>query len=164
MRLVRNGKAHAENPARENGAGKCRALIFRVLAETDGDAAVLHAGDVPYLEGPAGVIALARQRLTDTALEALARHLLPDEAHQALNAGIAVLHHHPPIAALPNHRFTIVAAQQANDLWIEIRHVRTRTAAEQPPAVRPRRRRATPRPDDESLTVPSAEELWDYED
>lgn len=163
--LVRDGTAHVDGPSLAD-AEVCATLLFRVLAETDGDVAVLHAGDIPYMEGPTGEVDLTRHRLTPAAMAALASYFLPLPALRTLRAGGSVQLEWPVTEELPGDRFTIVAARRHDDLWIEVRHVKPQQQAGMapagPPAARARREHgeATLESEDDSLCVPSAKELW----
>jgi hypothetical protein len=157
MRLLRNTSPRVEERPRETRVETCAALVFRVLAETGGGAAVLHAGDAPYLEGPDGEIELANEGLTAAAMEALAHHFLSEAALRTLRADGSVRIAWPVLSDFPHSRFTIVAALRRDDLWIEVRHAQAQgmPAGARPPAVRGSAHR-----DDERLAVPTADELW----
>jgi hypothetical protein len=166
IRLLKNVEARADGPAPDRRAEACVSLVFRVLAETGSGAAVLHTGDTPYLVVPSGEIELANDRLTPTAMESLARYLLPDAALRALRADASARYEWPILSDLPDSHFTIVAALRHRDLWIEVRHAPASSppaAAPKPPAVRADARRSTANrtsPVDDGLAVPSADELW----
>jgi hypothetical protein len=100
----------------------CAALLLKVLAQTDGDAVVLHGGDTPYLVGASGEKALARKALSTDAVERLAQELLPFQSWEALGKAGTVEHHCLATAA-PGVHFMIVA-EMDDDLWIEVRRVR----------------------------------------
>ena len=73
---------------------------------------------------------MAREHLTADAVEALARYFLPEAALRTLRSDGSVRIEWPTLAELPNSRFTIVAARRGHDIWIEVRHVQARGAAE----------------------------------
>jgi hypothetical protein len=177
MRLLRTAPVYVDDaPLSDRRADVCAELIFRVLAQSGGHVVVLHVGDSPYLDGPDGEIELAHGFLTPQAIEALALSLLPEAALRSLRANGSVRHEAPVLADLPADRFIIVAAVRRHDIWIEVRHetVAVAVALEPVPSVAlvapPAKSPAAPAflaadryaaaRQDESLSVPSAEELW----
>ncbi len=109
-------------------SSQCATLIFRTLAATNAEVAVLHTGDKPYLVGPNGLRDLGTRPLTLAALEGLGQTLLSASALDLLADSGATSYQTPRREELPAERFTVVAGRWDDDFWIEIRRHRTAPA------------------------------------
>jgi hypothetical protein len=137
-------------------AAWCVRLLFQALVEVDGDAAVLHAGERPYLVVPTGPVEVADASLTPAAVEQLIGQILPDAARRTLQAsGMAHANCVMP-EDLSHARFTVTAARFQGDVRLEIHRLRLPNEAPTAGHVR----RANRREAYDDLVLPSAEELW----
>ena len=58
--------------------------LLRSFVDVDGEALVMHAGEKPYVVGPAGQVELAKRPLTMEAVKGIVSQLLPgDVSHVA---------------------------------------------------------------------------------
>ena len=161
-------------------------LLLKALVDADGDAVVIHSGETPYVDGPAGQAELSNGRLTLQTVEKLLAELLPEESQRTLQLLGAIRYECTPIPQYPGEPFTIVAFRDAGEIWVEIRREAVRLE-KAPVAAAPTSRlaRKTPPPaearssapidddddipfspdvlerlDDSDLEVPDAEDLW----
>jgi hypothetical protein len=104
-------------------SARCVSLLFRVLAAADGDRAVLHAGDKPYLVGPRGMQPLAHDDLTASAMRGLVRELLPEPARDALARVGATRYELPLQPDLPRERFEVDAHLAKHGPVVEVRRL-----------------------------------------
>jgi twitching motility protein PilT len=98
--------------------------LLQAIVHVDGEALVMHAGDKPYVVSPTGQVDLATRGLALEAVNGIVSQLLPREQQQALDEFGAVQHELAPIAEFPDEHFTIVAAREGDDVWVEIRRRR----------------------------------------
>jgi hypothetical protein len=126
--------------------------LLSALIALDGEALVLHPGDVPYIAAPGGPVDVASRPLTAAALDALVRELLPEESREELRRQRFSEWRAPRSARYPAERISVVAAFVGDELWVEVR--------------RQRRAAAPPHADSghDELKLPSAEELWPGDD
>lgn len=110
-------------PERDN-ATLCVSLLFRVLVAADGDAAVLHAGEKPYLVGPAGARLLAQTMLSLSALRSLTQELLPERQQHELHVFGATEYEWPSLPELLGEHFTTRAIVAQDELRLEVRRIR----------------------------------------
>src|SRR5712691_9055472 len=96
-------------------------LFLKALVEADGDAVVIHSGDTPYVDSPAGQAELSNEPLTLQTVERLVAELLPEESQRTLKLLGAIRYECTPIPEYPGEPFTIVAFRDATDIWVEIR-------------------------------------------
>jgi len=101
------------------------------MIRADGDALVMHAGERPYVVVGSGTLDLSSQALNLGAMDGMLQQLLPAPAQDALREFGAVEHRLP---STESDAFTVVAAQGADDIWIEIRRRRRKPAAAPPAA------------------------------
>jgi len=116
-------------------------LVSSIL-QADGDALVMHVGESPTVMTRDGSSTLTSGALSLTAMADLLRDLLPSDAQHALDEIGAVEAELPPTPAARGERFTVVAARGGDDIWIEIR--RLRTAADSGASASPRDARSGP--------------------
>ena len=98
--------------------------LLTAIVRADGDALVLHVGERPYIVAPSGQSELSTRLLTFGAMSGMLGELVPAEAQRALQEYGAVQQEMPLLAAVPDERFTVVAARGGEDIWIEIRRRR----------------------------------------
>lgn len=103
--------------------------LLTAIVHADGDALVLHVGEKPYVVAGSRLVELSSRALTMEALVAMIGEILPEPSRQALADLGAVEHELPATPAVPGERFTVVAARNGEDIWVEIR--RPRGAARQ---------------------------------
>ena len=159
LQLINSFAGAADSGNQQNAAATCVHLLFRALVEADGDAAVMHAGERPYLVAPTGAIELADCRLTAMCLESLIDQFLSAAAKRTLSAsGLA----HADCALeedLPLERFTVAAARSLGDLRLELHRLRVPDEDHVPHFTNAARAGRTHKQYDD-LTLPSADELW----
>src|SRR4029077_14282181 len=85
------------------------------------EALVIHAGEKPYVVGPAGQVELAKRPLTMEAVKGIVSQLLPGEVSPALDEIGAVQHEIVSPPGFPGESFTVVAARGGDDMWVEVR-------------------------------------------
>ena len=105
-------------------AAQCTSLLFRVLAQADSDVAHLHAGEKPYLVGPAGRRLLGHNELSVADMRSLVRQLLPEEERDALARVGATRYELPTLPDLPDEHFTIDADLAHDGPVVEVRRLR----------------------------------------
>jgi hypothetical protein len=157
LHLIRSQKEPVcDRGQQEAVAAWCVRLLFQALVEVDGDAAVLHAGERPYLVARTGAVEVANASLTPAAVEQLIGQILPDLARRTLQAsGLAHANCLMP-ADLSHARFTVTAARFQGDVRLEIHRLRLPNEAPTAGNVR----RANRHDPNDDLALPSAEELW----
>ena len=143
-----------------DAAAECASLLFRVLADSDSDVAVLRAGETPYLVGPNGRRPLAHNDLSVADMRALVRHLLPDEERDALASLGAIRYELPTLADLPHERFTIDAELAQGDPVVAVRRLRVPEEDYVPRDIFPIASGTDWTPVDDSLSMPMASDLW----
>jgi len=114
--------------------------LLSALVALDGEALVLHPGDLPYIASPRGPVDLASRPLTAAALDALIQELLPEASRLELMLQGSMQWQAPPTPRFPGERFTIVAAFVHEELWMEVRRQRTPADSEavpEPPPAEP---------------------------
>lgn len=103
--------------------------LVAAILKADGDSLVMHVGERPTVTGASGSTTLGTTALTLSSMADLLRDLLSPEAQHTLDEFGAV---ETELAATPSargERFTIVAARGGDDIWIEIRRMRSTTSA-----------------------------------
>jgi twitching motility protein PilT len=95
--------------------------MLRSFVDVDGEALVMHAGEKPYVVGPAGQVELANPPLTMEAVKGIVSQLLPDDVSRALEEFGAVQHEIVSPPEFPGESFMVVAARGSDDMWVEIR-------------------------------------------
>jgi twitching motility protein PilT len=95
--------------------------LLRSFVDVDGEALVIHAGEKPYVVGPAGQVELAKRPLTMEAVKGIVSQLLPGDVSQALDEFGAVQHEIVSPPGFPGESFTVVAARGGDDMWVEVR-------------------------------------------
>lgn len=102
--------------------------LLRSFVDVDGEALVMHAGEKPYVVGPAGQVELAKRPLTMEAVKGIVSQLLPGDVSHALDEFGAVQHEIVSPPGFPGESFTVVAARGADDMWVEVRRRKTGVA------------------------------------
>jgi twitching motility protein PilT len=128
--------------------------LLTAIVRADGDALVLHVGEKPYVVAGSEIVELSSRALTMEALVSMIAEILPEAGRQALADLGAVEHQLPVTPAVPGQRFTVVAARNGEDIWVEIR--RPRETARQ--ATTPGGAASAPRPEPGSDAAPVAPE------
>jgi twitching motility protein PilT len=95
--------------------------LLRSFVDVDGEALVMHAGERPYVIGPAGQVELAKRPLSMDAVKGIVSQLLPADVSHALDEFGAVQHEIVSPPGFAGERFTVVAARGADDMWVEVR-------------------------------------------
>lgn len=108
----------------ESPAAWCARLLFRALVELDGDAAVMHIGQKPYLLAPAGAIEIGECCLTAGAVETLIVEILPDSARDVLRVASAAHANCFITEGLPGASFTATATRTQGAIGLEIHRLR----------------------------------------
>ena len=112
-------------------------LLAAIIRE-DGESLVLHVGERPGVVSSRGPSEIASSAMTLESMDGLLADLLRPEARQALTEFGAVEADVAPSSLVADERFTVVAAQGGDDIWIEIRRRRpTASAAPQRPSEAP---------------------------
>jgi hypothetical protein len=141
----------------ESPAAWCARLLFRALVELDGDAAVMHIGQKPYLVAPAGAIEIGECGLTAAAVETLIVEILPDSARDLLRVAGAAHANCFITEGLPGASFTATATRTEGAIGLEIHRLRrpgdARASTAFKGAIRARNLH-------DDLALPSAVELW----
>jgi hypothetical protein len=128
--------------------------LLRALVTLDGEAIVLHPGDRPYVASPRGAVDLSSRPLTAPALRALLVELLPPETLSELDTSGSVQWERPAAAEPSNDRIVVVAARVNHEPWVEVRRYPKAPDRSAPPSQKSRP------PDEDGLSVPSADEFW----
>jgi hypothetical protein len=146
-----------DGDAPESPAAWCARLLFRALVELDGDAAVMHIGQRPYLVAPAGAIEIGECCLTAAAVDTLIVEILPDSARDVLRVAGAAHANCFITEGLPGASFTATATRTHGAIGLEIHRLRrpgeARTSTASKAAMRAQNLH-------EDLALPSADELW----
>jgi len=109
--------------------------LLAAIVREDGESLVLHVGERPVVVSSRGPSEIASSTMTLESMDALLGDLLRSEARQALTEFGAVEADVAPSSLVADERFTVVAAQGGDDIWIEIRRRRpTASAAPQRPS------------------------------
>ena len=103
--------------------------LLTAMVRANGDALVLHVGEKPYVVTQSGTIDLSTHGLNLQVMTGMLAQLIPADAQHALSEIGAVEHKLPPRGT---DQFTVVAARGGDDIWIEIRRRRAKTAAPKP--------------------------------
>ena len=98
--------------------------LLQAIVSLDGEACVIHVGDVPYVVAPSGQVDLATRGLTYEAVNGILEQLLPVESLNALDEFGAIQYELPARAEFQREGFTVVAARGGEDVWVEIRRKR----------------------------------------
>ncbi len=114
----------AREPATKVAAAACVRLLFQALVEMDGDAAILHAGERPYIVAPTGAIELSEARLTAGCIESLIGQCLPLPAQQTFGMTGRAYVDHVVIDAMPLDRFSLTAIRSHGDLRLDLHRLR----------------------------------------
>lgn len=99
--------------------------LLSAIVRADGDALVMHVGERPYVVVGTQTINISTHGLNLDAMTGMLAQLLPAEAQTQLAEYGAVEHRIPQDNG---DRFTVVAARDADDIWIEIRRRRAQPA------------------------------------
>jgi hypothetical protein len=155
LHLIKDEDGNGDVP--ESPAAWCARLLFRALVELDGDAAVMHIGQKPYLVAPAGAIEIGDCWLTAAAVETLIVEILPDSARDVLRVQGAAHANCFITEGLPGASFTATATRTQGAIGLEIHRLRRpgepRGSAASKAAIRARDLH-------DDLALPSADELW----
>ncbi len=156
------------NAAIDKQIGRCVSFLLRAMVAGDADVAFLSSGQRPYVIGPGGTRPLWDAALSVSTMRRFLTHLLPEEDRDVLAVTGAAQHQLPPAADLPSDRFTIAAEFSNGAPVIAVRRARVavrraRVVDEDRAPINP----FTPAPlrhadtvHDDTLTVPTAAELW----
>ena len=105
--------------------------LLQAIVLMDGEALVLHAGEMPYVVTESGQVTIANAPLGRSAIEDVLAELLPADCQRDfadVGATQCVLPENPSV---PAERFSVVAARGGQDVWVEIRRMpAARVAAE----------------------------------
>jgi twitching motility protein PilT len=102
--------------------------LLTAIVRADGDALVLHVGERPYVVAASGQVELSSRTLTLEAISGILGQLISPAAEKSLAELGAVEQELDPLSAIPDERFAVVAARGGNDIWMEIRRHRSRSA------------------------------------
>jgi twitching motility protein PilT len=102
--------------------------LLTAIVRADGDALVMHVGELPYVVAPSGPVELSSRPLTAEAVAGMLSQLLPADSRRALDELGAIEHELPRSILADGDRFTVVVARGGDDIWIEIRRDRTTPA------------------------------------
>jgi len=105
-------------------AAACVRLLFQALVEVDGDAAVLHTGERPYIVAPSGAIELSEACLTTSCLERLIGQCLPHPVRQTFVASGRACVDRIVIDAMPRDRFSLSAIRSHGELRLDLHRLR----------------------------------------
>ena len=109
--------------------------LLAAIVREDGESLVLHVGERPVVVSSRGPSEIASSTMTLESMDGLLADLLRPEARKALAEFGAVEADVAPSTLVADERFTVVAAQGGDDIWIEIRRRRpTASAAPQRPS------------------------------
>ncbi len=112
--------------------------LLAAIVREDGESLVLHVGERPVVVSSRGPSEIASSAMTLESMDGLLADLLRPEGRQALAEFGAVEADVAPSSLVADERFTVVAAQGGDDIWIEIRRRRpTASAAPQRPSEAP---------------------------
>jgi hypothetical protein len=149
------------NVATDKQIARCVSFLIRVMVETDADVVFLSSGQRPYVIGPGGTRPLWDAALSVSTIRRFLTHLLPEEDRDVLAVTGAAQHQLPPAADVPSKVFTIDAQFSNGAPVVAVR--RSRAVDEDCVPITP----LTPAPlrhgaavHDDTLSVPSAAELW----
>src|SRR5688500_2674716 len=92
--------------------------LLTAIVRADGDALVMHVGEMPYVVTQTGNVELSSQGLNLEAMSGMLTQLLPPDAMRSLAEFGAVEHELLPRQAMQGDRFTVVAARGGDDIWI----------------------------------------------
>lgn len=160
--------------------------LLQAIIQLDGEAVVMHVGDIPYVVSPTGQVDLATRGLTLDAVSGIVAQLLPPELMSSLDEIGAAQYELPAMPQFPGEQFTIVVARGGDDVWAEIRRRRglhdearlaellAPAAPPAPSVAEPRREQAVrrggepaprmgpapPSQDDDDLRLPPLLQLW----
>src|SRR2546427_2471688 len=98
--------------------------LLQAIVTLNGEACVIHVGEVPYVVTPTGQVDLATRGLTFEAVTGIVEQLLPMETRTALEEFGAIQYEIPTREEFRHERFTVVAARGGDDVWVEIRRRR----------------------------------------
>jgi hypothetical protein len=153
LHLIKDGD---DGSVPESPAAWCARLLFRAMVELDGDAAVMHIGQRPYLVARAGAIEIGDCCLTAAAVETLILEILPDTARDMLRVAGAAHANCFITEGLPGASFTATATRSQDGIGLEIHRLRRPGEPRAATASKaPTRTRAY-----DDLALPSADELW----
>jgi twitching motility protein PilT len=111
--------------------------LLTAIVRANGDALVLHAGERPYVVGPAAQLELASRALTLEAVRGMLNELLPADARHTLDEIGAVQRDLGAPAFAGGDSFSVVAARGGDDIWIEVRRHRFVAPVEAEPEPQP---------------------------
>ena len=99
----------------------------------------MHVGERPYVLSPTGPANLSERPLTVEAMGGVLTDLLPAEDQRTLSE-VGAVEREILLPEAPGDRFTLVAARNGDDIWIELRRRRETVTGRKmpvPPAVPP---------------------------
>ena len=156
LHLIKDGEDGDDGGVPESPAAWCARLLFRAMVELDGDAAVMHIGQRPYLVASTGAIEVGECFLTAAAVETLILEVFPESARDVLRVAGAAHANCFITEGLPGASFTATATRSQSGIGLEIH--RLRRSGEPRAATAPKATSRTRAYDD--LALPSADELW----
>src|SRR5678815_3396357 len=98
--------------------------LFELIVNLDGEALVMHAGDVPFVVAPSGRVQVTGADLTLASANEIIHQLLPHEFRRALDEFGAVRYDFPRHNKFPLERFTLSVTGAGDEVWAEIRRRR----------------------------------------
>lgn len=137
--------------------------LLEAMDHVDGEAMVMHVGEKAYVVTPTGLVDASTRALTLAVLEGALIHLLPPEARESLDEIGAVQYHLPALLEFPRQQFTVVAARDGDEVWVEIRRHRVPESALVPAEAFGASALEEPvfeSPRDDALSLPHADEFW----
>ena len=163
MRLIKNPNGSAVmGSTEEDQAATCAKLIFRALAESGSDSAIIRAGELPSLFAPGGRVVMSRQALTNASVASLIVFLLPGRLCDQLNRDGSIQYQRPAQSDVPGEQFTVVASRRGASWSLEIARAATHCNLEiDEIAAAAHHLAARPAPlSSGDLELPAADELW----
>jgi twitching motility protein PilT len=95
--------------------------LLQAMVAANGDAIVLHTGDLPYVTGAGTQTEVAAEKLTFQAVDDVLKQLLPQPSQETFDLIGSIRYECAPFDAYPGERFVVVALREADELWLEIR-------------------------------------------
>jgi twitching motility protein PilT len=101
--------------------------LLTAIVRADGEALVMHVGERPHVFGRGGTVELSKRALTLEALAGMLGQLLPEDRQQHLDEEGVVEHE---VSSVTGERFSVVAARNGTDVWVEIRRHRQKDSVD----------------------------------
>ncbi|MGC4083620.1 MAG: ATPase, T2SS/T4P/T4SS family [Vicinamibacterales bacterium] len=95
--------------------------LLQAIVVMDGEGAVMHVGERPYVVTERGQVSLARSPLSAMVMAEVIDEVLTDAARRSLDQTGAATIALPEFTHLPGERFTAVVARGGDGAWVEIR-------------------------------------------